>query len=117
MSADLQYSNKIEWSQQTLPADDRNAETTIMSGDKGHGGDRCGGGVGGGGRVVVRGGGREAAFRNRAGRRHELPNQELSFVCVPIMLARKAAGALGIDLLYKPDRDFERNVKFLGVVA
>jgi Nif-specific regulatory protein len=67
--------------------------------------------------VVVPRVSREPAFLNRAARRHELPNQELSFVCVPIVLARKAAGALGIDLLYKPERDFERSVKFLGVVA
>src|SRR5262249_42855509 len=40
-----------------------------------------------------------------------------SFICVPIALTRRAVGALAIDLKFKPDRDFERTVKFLGVVA
>jgi Nif-specific regulatory protein len=36
---------------------------------------------------------------------------------VPIVLNRKTVGALGIDHRYNPDRDFDRMVKFLGVVA
>ena len=60
---------------------------------------------------------REPMFLNRASRRSELPQQELSFICVPIMLNRKAVGALGVDLKFKPDRDFDRTQKFLGVVA
>jgi Nif-specific regulatory protein len=60
---------------------------------------------------------REPMFLNRASKRAELPQQELSFVCVPIMLSRKAVGALGVDLRFKPDRDYDRTQKFLGVVA
>ena len=60
---------------------------------------------------------REPAFLNRAARRPELPHQELSFVCVPILLNRRAVGALAIDLKFKPDRNFDRSVKFLGIVA
>ena len=60
---------------------------------------------------------REPMFLNRAAKRPELPQQELSFVCVPIVLNRKAAGALGVDLRFKADRDYDRTVKFLGVVA
>src|SRR3989440_6210671 len=60
---------------------------------------------------------REPMFLNRASKRAELPQQELSFICVPIMLNRKAVGALGVDLKFKADRDFDRNQKFLGVVA
>ena len=41
---------------------------------------------------------REPMFLNRASKRAELPQQELSFICVPIMLNRKAVGALGVDL-------------------
>ena len=33
------------------------------------------------------------------------------------MLNRKAVGALGVDLKFKPDRDYDRTQKFLGVVA
>jgi Nif-specific regulatory protein len=60
---------------------------------------------------------REPAFLNRAARRPELAHQELSFVCVPIVLNRRAVGALAIDLRYKPERNFDRSTKFLGIVA
>jgi Nif-specific regulatory protein len=60
---------------------------------------------------------REPAMLNRAARRPEGDDQELSFVCVPILLNRRAVGALGVDLRYKPERDFESSVKFMGVVA
>jgi len=76
------------------------------------------------GRVVERGKpvvvprvSREPSFLHRAARRPELSHQELSFVCVPIVLNRRPIGALAIDLKFKSDRDFERTVKFLGVVA
>ena len=60
---------------------------------------------------------REPSFLHRAAPRPELSHQELSFICVPISLNRRAIGALAIDLKFKPDRNFERNTKFLGVVA
>jgi len=60
---------------------------------------------------------REPMFLNRAAKRSELPQQELSFICVPIVLNRKAVGALGVDLRFKADRDYDRTQKFLGVVA
>src|SRR4030081_2785914 len=60
---------------------------------------------------------REPAFLHRAARRPELGHQELSFVCVPSVLNRRAIGALAIDLRYKPERNFERSTKFLGIVA
>ena len=60
---------------------------------------------------------REPAFLHRAARRPELSHQELSFVCVPIAINRRAVGALAIDLTFKADRNFESSAKFLGVVA
>ena len=42
---------------------------------------------------------------------------ELSFVCVPILLYRRPVGTLSIEIPYKPDREFERLLKFLRVVA
>jgi Nif-specific regulatory protein len=60
---------------------------------------------------------REPLFLNRAAKRQELGNEELSFIAVPILLNRRAVGAIGVDLKYKPDRDFERQVKFLGIVS
>ena len=60
---------------------------------------------------------REPAFLHRAARRPELTHQELSFICVPIVLNRRAVGALAVDLKFDPERTFNRSVKFLGVVA
>ena len=67
--------------------------------------------------VVVPRVSQEPALLNRAARRRDASRQELSFICVPIMLSRVAAGALAVDLRYRPDRDFESSVKFFGVVA
>jgi Nif-specific regulatory protein len=60
---------------------------------------------------------REPLFLNRAAERKDLNHQELTFVCVPIVLNRKAVGALGIDLRFKKERNFDPTVKFLRVVA
>jgi Nif-specific regulatory protein len=60
---------------------------------------------------------REPAFLRRAARRPELRHGELSFVCVPITLDRKPVGALGVDFEFRPDRHFDRSVKFVGIVA
>jgi Nif-specific regulatory protein len=60
---------------------------------------------------------REPMFLRRTSDRPELAQEEISYVCVPILLNRKAIGALGADFRFKPDRDFDRTVKFLGVVA
>src|SRR5882724_8051142 len=67
--------------------------------------------------VVVPRVSREPAFLHRAARRPELPHQELSFICVPIVLNRRPIGTLAIDLKFKAERNFERSTKFLGVVA
>ena len=67
--------------------------------------------------VVVPRASSEPLLLNRASKRPEMPQQELSFVCVPITLNRKAIGALSVDLKFKPDRDYDRTGKFLGVVA
>jgi Nif-specific regulatory protein len=60
---------------------------------------------------------REPAFLNRAPRRPEHPRQEFSFICVPIVANRVVAGALAVDLRFKPERDYEGTVKFLGIVS
>ena len=59
----------------------------------------------------------EPALLNRAARRGEAGRQELSFVCVPIVLQRAAVGALAVDLRFKPDRDFDSSVQFFGIVS
>ncbi|HKY23327.1 MAG TPA: sigma 54-interacting transcriptional regulator [Vicinamibacterales bacterium] len=60
---------------------------------------------------------REPMFLRRTSDRPELAREEISYVCVPILLNRRAVGALGADFRFKADRDFDRTVKFLGVVA
>jgi Nif-specific regulatory protein len=60
---------------------------------------------------------REPAFLNLAPRRPDHPKQELSFVCVPIMMNRSAVGALAVDLRFKPERDYDSSAKFFGIVS
>jgi Nif-specific regulatory protein len=59
----------------------------------------------------------EPMFLNRAGQRKSREAQNLTFICVPIIVNRKAVGALGVDLRFKRDRDYDRAVKFFRVVA
>jgi Nif-specific regulatory protein len=60
---------------------------------------------------------KEPVFLNRAPRRPESAKQELSFICVPIVLGRTALGALAVDLRFQADRDYDHSVKFFSVVA
>jgi Nif-specific regulatory protein len=60
---------------------------------------------------------REPLFLHRAAPRRDLSKQELSFIAVPITLNRKAVGAIGVDLKFKKDRDYDRTVRFLRVIA
>src|SRR6478735_961758 len=60
---------------------------------------------------------KEPEFLNRAAKRPEVHKDELSFICVPILLNRRAVGAIGVDLKFNADRDYDRYVKFLGIVA
>ena len=61
---------------------------------------------------------REPLFLDRlAARKKTLKRQELTFVCVPILVNRKALGALGVDIKYAPERDYERATGFLSIIA
>ena len=66
--------------------------------------------------VVVPQVSREPMLLNRAVKRKDL-KEELTFICVPILEGRKVIGALGVDLLFRKDRDYDRAVKFLRVIA
>jgi Nif-specific regulatory protein len=60
----------------------------------------------------------EPMFLDRLGvRKKILRRQELSFICVPILVNRKPAGVLGVDLSYKADRDYDRATKFFSIIA
>jgi len=60
---------------------------------------------------------KEPAFLNLAPRRPDQGKQELSFICVPIMLNRQAVGTLAVDLRFKAERDYDSSVKFFGIVS
>jgi Nif-specific regulatory protein len=60
---------------------------------------------------------REPAFLNVAPRRPDSSKQELSFICVPIMLNRTAVGSLAVDLRFKAERDYDSSVKFFNIVS
>jgi len=60
---------------------------------------------------------RDSRFLHRATSRHERRHGEFSFICVPILLYRRSVGTLSIELQYRADREFERLLKFLRVVA
>jgi Nif-specific regulatory protein len=60
---------------------------------------------------------REPAFLNRISARPELARGELTYISVPISLENHTVGALGIDLRFEPDRDYQRMVRFLGVAG
>ncbi|MDR1727668.1 MAG: sigma 54-interacting transcriptional regulator [Acidobacteriota bacterium] len=66
--------------------------------------------------IVVPRASSEPLLLNRAVQRKNLKD-ELSYICVPIMEGRKTVGALGVDMRFKKDRDYEQTVKFLRVIA
>jgi Nif-specific regulatory protein len=59
---------------------------------------------------------KEPAFLNRAGRK-DLEKQDISYICVPIVLNRKAAGAIAVDIPFRADRDYDVLVRLLRLVA
>jgi Nif-specific regulatory protein len=59
---------------------------------------------------------KEPMLLNRAAQRKGL-KEELSFISVPIVEGKKTVGALGVDMRFKKDRDYDRIVKFLHVIA
>jgi len=60
----------------------------------------------------------EPMFLDRLGlRKTARSGQELTFICAPIQVNRKTVGALGVDLKYKADRDYDRATKFLSIIA
>ena len=59
----------------------------------------------------------EPLFANRSAKSKEPPKREMTFICVPIILNKKTVGALSINMNFKRERDYDRKVKFLRVVA
>ena len=67
--------------------------------------------------VVVAQMSREPTLLRRAARRPELAKGELTFICVPLLLNRRAIGTLAVDLRYASDRDYDREATLLSIVA
>jgi len=68
--------------------------------------------------VVVPQTSREPLLLNRLiGQARINSRKEASFICVPIIVNGKPLGAIGADLIYKEERDYDRTTKFLGVIA
>jgi Nif-specific regulatory protein len=53
----------------------------------------------------------------RASSREDPHEEESSFICVPIGFDRRVVGALGVNLKFKPDRNFDRSRAFFSVAA
>jgi Nif-specific regulatory protein len=51
------------------------------------------------------------------GGREEQNGDESSFICVPIGFDRRVVGALGVNLKFKSDRNFDRSKAFFSVAA
>ena len=60
---------------------------------------------------------REPSLVLRAGSREDAQAEEASFICVPIGFDRRVVGALGVNLKFKADRNYERSKAFYSVVA
>jgi Nif-specific regulatory protein len=66
--------------------------------------------------IIVPQASREPMLLNRAAQRKD-NRQEVTYICVPVVTGRKIIGALGVDLRFKKDRDYESVVEFLRVAA
>jgi Nif-specific regulatory protein len=59
----------------------------------------------------------DSRFLHRATGRQQRRGGEFSFICVPVLLHRRAVGTLSVELRYRPERQDDKLVKFLRVVA
>ena len=60
---------------------------------------------------------KEPALIFRSSPRDEGAGDESSFVCVPIGFDRRVVGALGVNLKFKADRNYDRSKAFFSVAA
>src|SRR5256714_7788894 len=59
----------------------------------------------------------EPDFLNRTGRLSAYMNEPVSFICVPIKIESRTAGALSIDQPYSNDEQLRNDSKFLEIIA
>jgi Nif-specific regulatory protein len=60
---------------------------------------------------------REPMFLNRVGQRKDLNKRDFTFVCVPFFVNNRSVGALGVDLEFLPERDYDADLSCLRIVA
>lgn len=73
--------------------------------------------IGSGKPIIVPRVSQEPMFLTRTGQCKNLHQQDRTFICVPVVINRKVVGSLGVDLSFKGDRDYDRELHFLQVVA
>jgi Nif-specific regulatory protein len=59
----------------------------------------------------------EPDFLHRAVPRAERDEEDMSFLCVPILMDGSSAGTLAVEMPFMPERDAERMVKVLRITA
>jgi len=59
----------------------------------------------------------EPLFLNRTGARKAIDKERISFIGVPVLLAKQSVGVLSVDRLFGPEISFEEDVRFLSVLA
>ena len=59
----------------------------------------------------------EPRFLGRLHKRRRDPSQEISFLCVPIIVGTHVVGALSADLIYEEDAPLEEAMRVLTIVA
>ena len=59
----------------------------------------------------------EPLFLDRIGVRKDLPQQDISFICVPIKLDKEVVGTLSADRLYDPAHSLDEDVRMLSIVG
>jgi Nif-specific regulatory protein len=59
----------------------------------------------------------EPLFAKALANRKEPLKREMTFLSVPIFLKGKSVGAFSMNVYFRKDRDYDRKVKFMGVVA
>ncbi len=60
----------------------------------------------------------DAAPRNARGPRRGLAeDDDLTYICVPVQQSRQCRGVLEVELAFRSDRNYDRTMKFYGVVG
>ena len=55
--------------------------------------------------------------RNVRGPRRGLEDDDLTYICVPVQQSRQCRGVLEVELAFRSDRNYDRTMKFYGVVG